>query len=171
MMRALAKRPEDRYTHARDMATAFRLALATADTGRKHAQQPGATLSSGLTGAGLFDPKKRQDTAPAVKSEQASRTPSHDWSTTASSPSPAIVATFKKHSLHPEQPIEIDQSTRSLQVTGPTTPVQDTSLSLATHTSDILPPSSVEQGTSGTIVKLTGPAKIVSVPVAGQPGL
>src|SRR6266446_6027548 len=109
MMRALAKRPEDRYTHARDMATAFRLALATADTGRKHAQQPGATLSSGLTGAGLFDPKKRQDTAPAVKSEQASRTPSPAWSTTAtaSSPSPAIVATFKKHALHPEQPMEV----------------------------------------------------------------
>ena len=172
MMRALAKRPEDRYTHARDMATAFRLALATADTGRKHAQQPGATLSIGLTGAVLFDPKKRQDTAPAVKSEQASRTPSPTWSTTAtaSSPSPAIVATFKKHALHPEQPMEIEQSTPSLQVTGPTTPVQDTSLSLATHTSDILPPSSAEQGTSGTIVKLTGPAKIVSVPVAGQPG-
>jgi len=172
MMRALAKRPEDRYTYARDMATAFRLALATADTGRKHAQQPGATLSSDLTGAGLFDPKKRQDTAPAVKSEQASRTPSHAWSTTAtaSAPSPAIVATFKKHALHPEQPMEVVQSTPSLQVTGPTTPVQDTSLSLATNSSDILPPSSAEQGTSGTIVKLTGPAKIVSVPVAGQPG-
>src|SRR5260370_1848954 len=99
MMRALAKRPEDRYTHARDMATAFRLALATADTGRKHAQQPGATLSSGLTGAGLFDPKKRQDTAPAVKSEQAARTPSQACSTTPPPPSPhpPIVHTFKTH--------------------------------------------------------------------------
>jgi len=167
MMRALAKRPEDRYTHARDMATAFRLALAAIDTGRKHAQRP---LSSSLTGAGPLDPKKRWDTAPAVKSEQALRTSSPAWSTTASSPSTAIVATFKKHALHPEQPIEIEQQAPSLQVTGPATPVQDTSLSLARNTADIFPPSSVEQGTSGTIVKLTGPAKIVSVPVAGQPG-
>ena len=157
MMRALAKRPEDRYTHARDMVTTFRLALA--DTGIKHAQQPDA---------GIFAPKKRQDMPEEVNSEQASRTPSRAWPTTASSPSSAIMATFRKHALHPEQLVEIEQPAPSLQVTDPTTPVQDTSLSLATNTSDILP--STEQGTTGTIIKLTGPAKIIGVPVAGQPG-
>lgn len=38
------------------------------------------------------------------------------------------------------------------------------------NTGDVLPAPDTEQATTGTIMKLTSPAKVVNVPVAGQPG-
>lgn len=72
MLRALAKRPEDRYSHARDLASAFRLALAAAQPAPAGDEEANALnalaelASSGQTTAvrlptartgGLFDPK------------------------------------------------------------------------------------------------------------------
>src|SRR5207245_1303936 len=66
ILRALAKRPADRYAHAQDLATAFRLALAARHTELAHTQK-GVQLSSDITSSdsyspyGSFDPKWRTD--------------------------------------------------------------------------------------------------------------
>lgn len=74
MLRALAKRPTERYTHARDLATAFRLALEAAqpaptDNAPTHAfsllnelassAQPVAEQAPAPRAGGLFDPRWR----------------------------------------------------------------------------------------------------------------
>jgi serine/threonine protein kinase len=123
ILRALAKRPADRYAHAQDLATAFRLALAARHTELAHTQK-GVQLSSDITSSdsyspySSFDPKWRTDLMPVVH------------------PNP-ITPVFPGQTTNPDGMLAI---------------------------------SDTEQSTTGTIIKLTSPAKIVNVPVAGQPG-
>jgi len=98
MLRSLAKRPADRYIHAQDLATAFRVALIAADI--------------------------------------------------------------------PLSPLPATNTTPSLQPAVSAAPLQP-----AFQESQVMPTlSNFQRGNTGTL-KLTGPAKIVQVPVAGQPGL
>jgi len=157
MLRALAKRPADRYAHAQDLATAFRLALATADAQAEHAQQHETASSSSVTSTGfhfpqgLFDPK---GPLPAATSEQAAGISSHTVSTAAPASSPSLggFASFKKTALRRERATDSEQVTISMPVTNPTTPVQDLPLILAvdTNTSAALP--GAEQEITGTVI-------------------
>jgi len=157
MLRALAKRPADRYAHAQDLAAAFRLALATADAQAEHAQQHETASSSSVTSTGfhfpqgLFDPK---GPLPAATSEQAAGISSHTVSTAAPASSPSLggFASFKKTALRRERATDSEQVTISMPVTNPTTPVQDLPLILAvdTNTSAALP--GAEQEITGTVI-------------------
>src|SRR5258708_1812998 len=159
MLRALAKRPADRYARAQDLATAFRLALAATDAQAEHAQQHETASSSSVTSTGfhfpqgLFDPK---GPLPGATSEQAASMSSHTVSTAAPASSPSLggFASFKKTALRRERARVSEQVTISMPVTNPTTPVQDLPLILAvdTNTSAALAPPGAEQEITGAVI-------------------
>jgi serine/threonine protein kinase len=159
MLRALAKRPADRYARAQDLATAFRLALAATDAQAEHAQQHETASSSSVTSTGfhspqgLFDPK---GPLPAAASERAASISSHTVSTAAppSSPSLGGFASFKKTALRRERARVSEQVTISMPVTNPTTPVQDLPLILTvdTNPSAALALPGAEQEITGTVI-------------------
>ena len=186
VLRALAKRSADRYAHAQDLADAFRLALSVADS-QVGPEQNGVSLPSRRTSTGLnapgglFDPKWRTGMKPAFSSEQASNQSSHVLPTTIASTSSdtadesrgrpqgsplhtAPLPPLQRYGGLSEQASEEEQISLPISVVNPLTPVQVTD-----SMSELTVPGT-EQGTTGTIIKLTGPAKIVNVPVAGQPG-
>jgi serine/threonine protein kinase len=114
ILRALAKRPADRYAHARDLANMFRQGLVS--------QQ--------------------------IELEQPE--------------SGADAETEAEKTLNPTPTAH----------SNPITPVQD-SLVFPEQTTNAISPLTMlynEKRTTGTIIKLTSPAKIVNMPVAGQPG-
>jgi len=158
MLRALAKRPADRYARAQDLATAFRLALAVTDAQAEHAQQHETASSSSVTSTsfhspqGFFDPK---GPLPAATSEQVASISSHTVSTAvpASSPSLGGFASFKKTALRSERARVSEQVTISMPVTNPTTPLQDLPLILAvdTHPSAALALPGAEQEITGAV--------------------
>ncbi len=170
VLRALAKRSADRYAHAQDLADAFRLALPVADSqgepGQSGVSLPGRITSTGLNApGGLFDPKWRTGMKPAFSSEQVSIQSSHVLPTTiASTPSTGAFESFHKPAGLSEQAGEEEQISLPISGVNPLTPVQVTD-----SMSELTSPATEEE-TTGTIIKLTGPAKIVNVPVAGQPG-
>ncbi|MBV9616162.1 MAG: serine/threonine protein kinase [Ktedonobacteraceae bacterium] len=186
MLRALAKRPSDRYMRAQDLANAFRMALVgtgiqlsagpsysgsfRAITGPRIAM-PGELFNSGRqtgkantfpflakddahVGSDLYEDSGRIQAAtngslsvPRAGSGLLSRTgkfPQIGTGLLSSVESPAI------------------PSTGSLRTPGMTAP-------LASPTTTGRLPAPGQQGSSNT-VKLTGPVKVVQVPVAGQPG-
>jgi serine/threonine protein kinase len=159
MLRALAKRPTDRYARAQDLATAFRLALAATDAQAEHAQQHETASSSSVTSIGfhspqgLFDPK---GPLPAATSEQAASISSHTVSTAAPASSPSLggFASFKKTALRRERARVSEQATISMPVTNPTTPVQDLPLILTvdTNPSAALALPGAEQEITGTVI-------------------
>src|SRR5207237_10451217 len=61
---------------------------------------------------------------------------------------------------------------RVLTVSNAVIPVQETLVfpEQSTNPSALMTVPDTEQTTTGTIMKLTSPAKVVNVPVAGQPG-
>jgi len=162
VLRALAKHPADRYAHAQDLANALRLALAVTDSQVGPVQNgvflPSRTASSETSApGGLFDPKWRTGMMPVVNSEQIPPIKRYGWI------SPARLS---------EQPSEEEQISLPISVINPLTPVQDTPVAQV-QTTDFMSEYTVpapERGTTGTIFKLTGPAKIVNVPVTGEPG-
>src|SRR6266516_5536998 len=92
MLRALAKQSADRYAHAQELATAFRLALAVTDSQVEPVQNgvvlPSRITSRGLnTFGGLLDTKWRTGMMPAISSEQTSNQVSHVLPTTITSTS------------------------------------------------------------------------------------
>ena len=159
MLRALAKRPADRYARAQDLATAFRLALAATDAQAEHAQQHETASSSSVTSTGfhfpqgLFDPK---GPLPGATSEQAASMSSHTVSTAAPASSPSLggFASFKKTALRRERARVSEQVTISMPVTNPTTPVQDLPLILAvdTNPSAALALPGAEQEITGAVI-------------------
>jgi serine/threonine protein kinase len=147
MLRALAKRPADRYAHAEDLATAFRLALDAADEQEEHAQHHEGASSSSISGTGFYSPQGLFD---SKRSFPAATT------ATASSPSPGGFASFKKAALRPEQATDSDEQVPiSMRVTNPNTPVQDLPLipTINTNTSATLELPGAEQEITGTVIK------------------
>ncbi len=181
MLRALAKRAATRYAHAQDLATAFRLALAVTQTSSEHTQE-NIFSSSGITGTApysshdLFDLKLRPGIMPTVNSEQTTRQFSHvlPVTATASTPLTGVLAGVKKTVLQPEREGGGEKTPLPLPVVfpDPITPAQDTPMfpEATTSASGILAVPKTEQANTDAIIKLTGPVKIVTVPVAGQPG-
>ncbi len=184
MLRALAKRPSDRYAHAQDLATAFRLALAAPpDELKQPALQQSrndASLASDITSTGiyprysLFDPKWRTDFMPVVNRELPSSQSSYVLPSTISTQSTAVFASVSIPPAPSEQKTESEKTLFPVPAahTNPIPPVLDRPVfqEQTTNPTGALTMPHAEQGTTGTIIKLTSPAKIVNMPVAGQPG-
>jgi serine/threonine protein kinase len=227
ILRALSKRTGHRYSHARDLATAFRYALETPST-ELELPQKADLLSSDMTSSGvypsysLFDPQWRTEFSPDIDSD-----PTLDQSqsvlaaaapaTPAGAPvnvedlplpsNPEPVVEKSSHPLHIVHFNPITPNQETLTYSGQNTnpgivmsipPVQDTWVNPGqnahpgnvltipnvvkpvrdtqdfpkpvVNTGDVLTIPETEQATTGTIMKLTSPAKVVNVPVAGQPG-
>ena len=179
MLRALAKRPESRFANARDLATGFRLALTIAHTHSRVTQEnvlPSRSITStGLhTTHGPFYPKRHTRLTPAVIAEQNShKSPLFLPAAMASTPSTGEIASFTNSAVRSEQARESEEISLSKPEVNPNprTPLTDTSLFLAqTMKPAGLAAPNTDQANTRTTIKLTEPAKIVNIPVAGQPG-
>jgi serine/threonine protein kinase len=214
MLKAMAKRPGDRYTYALELATAFRMALQAPEMQQQTAQR-NAFASSGMTASGLFaprglfDPKWQTGELPSMTNEQntamgtgtlpspnaparttglLSRTGMFPSVGSGSGALPAAMAndlnpatpggvlppsTGAQPAMHQHTFNEMSPSLNTRMGSGmqPTVMPQglnQMSPSLKINTGALNVPN-YEQTSPGTI-KLTGPVKVVQVPVAGQPG-
>jgi serine/threonine protein kinase len=179
ILRALSKRPGQRYAHARDLATIFRLALETSSTDLEQLRKD-KLLSSDLTSSGtypaysLFDPQWRTKFSLA-KDNQPALGQSTPALTAAESVMPTNASVSVKNPALPPQPEPVaEKSSHTLNAVhfDPITPVLETHMNPEQNTnhSAVLTVPEAEQTTPGAIMKLTSPTKIVKVPVAGQPG-
>ncbi len=222
MLRALAKHPDDRYARGRDLASAFRLALATA--GIPQSMRPAMEPLSQQTSTGarlftprsLFDPGWQTGSVPSVGNN-----PTGGLLSSTSGPLPAANAStgrsgglLSRTGKFPQVGtgtgqlrVAMADTTTPTTPTGslPTTPVngfptltgprpallglgqkatQTGALPTPTGSQPAIPVPAVNQmspalgvvmvpgnepGSPG-VMKLTGPVKVVQVPVAGQPG-
>jgi len=111
-----------------------------------------------------------------ANTKQVSNQSSQAMHTKASTSAPSTDAfiSFNKPGMLAERKTDGEKTSNPLPEahSNPTIPLQDTpvSLSQTTHPADKLALADAEQENTGTIIKLTGPAKIVNVPIAGQPG-
>lgn len=179
MLRALAKRPASRFANARDLATGFSLALTVAHT-QAGVTQENILPSRSITSTGLyathgpFYPKRHTRITPAVIAEQNSDASSRFLpAAMASTPSTGEIASFTNSAVRSEEARESEEiSLPKPEVNpNPITPLTDTTSSLAqTMKPAGLAAPNTDQANTGTIIKLTGPAKIVNMPIAGQPG-
>ena len=179
ILQALSKRPGQRFAHALDLATAFRLAVAAPST---ELEQPrnDLLLSSDMASSGtyssysLFDPQWRTDFNSVEDSKPASGQSASVIAAGAATKSTSEFVRVKNLSLPTKHEPVAEKSSHPLHVVhfNPITPVQDTLLFAEQNTnhSGTLTVPHIEQTTTGTIMKLTSPAKVVNVPVAGQPG-
>ncbi len=177
MLRALAKHPADRYAHARDLATAFRQALAAPPI---ELQQPRKELpsSSDINSAGLypayslFDPNWRADFIPADNSELASGQSFHVSPAATSTQSNAVFASVKTLPAPTEQESETKKTLVPAPHPDPITPFQDRPVirEQTTNSGGALTIPYIERATTGNVIKLTSPAKLINMPVTGQPG-
>jgi serine/threonine protein kinase len=200
MLRALEKRSANRYPHALDLVNTFRSALIAAHVRLEtedtpvstSTSRPGSITQTGLvTRTGLLSPKWRTNMIPVASDDQTSSQLSSVSPTTAavSTPSTGAYTTFGMQTQSSERVQEkVSKAPISEPGINPLTPLQNTPMFPSQNTpafpvqdtsafplqntgaTDAMVASNDEQGNTGTVVKLTGPAKIVQVPVAGQPG-
>jgi hypothetical protein len=191
----LAKSPSGRYAHARDLATAFRLALAAPPI---ELQQPQKELpvSSDITPADLYPPYSLFD--PALRTDFIQVDNSELTSSQSSPVLPAaVLANVRKPLLPLVQESEAKNTLPTIFAVHPDPIIQvqdppvlsekatDHSVMLAapgieqdaplltertTYHTNVFAITGTERRTTGDIIKLTSPAKIVNVPVTGQPG-
>lgn len=172
LMRALAKRPADRYAHARDLASAFDLALSAAgitDIAPMLPDAPpsNASTSSGSTGSltrlytrrGLFDPQWQTNAlpsaSPTAKGQNAGEAQSASLlsgDTFGQSSAPAASheahSAFKKLALQPEKETQAPPVVR--RTIDPATPVEQQPFMLSHfHTKGTLPLSTDALGNTG----------------------
>ena len=179
ILRALSKRPGQRYAHALDLATAFRLALAAPSTELEQSRND-VVLSSDLASSGiypsysLFDPQWSTEFRPVKDSEPALDQSTPMLAGDISKTPTGVFVSVKNIPISPNHEPVAEKSSHPLHVVhfNPITPVQDTRVlpEQSTNPSGVLTVPDTEQTTTGTIMKLTSPAKILNVPVAGQPG-
>jgi serine/threonine protein kinase len=190
MLKTMAKRPGDRYTNALEFATTFRLALQGLEI-QQQATQSNTFVSSGITASGLFaprglfDPKWQTGTLPSMTNEQ--NTGMGTGTLTSPNVSTPSTGLLSRTGMFPR----VGKSTGALPAAiandrNPATPGNvlptSTGTQSAVHqqafnemspslkaTTGALNVSNAEQTGTGTI-KLTGPMKVIQVPVAGQPG-
>jgi serine/threonine protein kinase len=179
ILRALSKRPGQRYAHAQELATAFRLALETSSTELGQPRKDilvssDVTSSDAYPSYSLFDPQWRTEFSP-VKDNQPALGQSIPVLTATESAMPTDAIVSVKNTPLPTKPEPVtEKSSHTLRAVhfNPITPVLETRMNPeqnANH-SDVMTDPDAEQTTTGTIMKLTSPAKVVNVPVAGQPG-
>jgi serine/threonine protein kinase len=214
LLKAMSKRPGDRYSNALEFATAFRTAL------QGPAVQPQSTpvntftsssssLMSGLSSRGLFDPKWQTGTLQSITNQQQTGTATGELATPAMpsrstgllsrtgmfptvGTNTGMLPSAMPGDPHPATPGNImpaPRATRPLEnqqyynQISPTYNIMaesgmqaavmppvlnQMSPSLKTTTGALNVPNADQTG-AGTF-KLTGPMKVVQVPVAGQPG-
>ncbi|HLH60661.1 MAG TPA: serine/threonine-protein kinase [Ktedonobacteraceae bacterium] len=183
ILRALAKRPPERYQHAQELASAFRLALqssieARTQTRQTHEQSGTYEINTQARSPrlpSLFDPQwqagalnilnnGRQDTGAGRLFPEASQAQTGFLQKPATSSSTGQFRMLGKTSNGVTK-----EDRASGQALG--TPVKSDPLSPPPDagTTGALRLQNYEPGNTGTI-KLTGPARVVRVPVAGQPG-
>ena len=222
LLKAMSKRPGDRYTYTQELATAFRLALqATEIEQKQQTVQSSVFASSDLTAPGVFaprgliEPKWHTGTLPSLTGGQntvmgtgalpVANAPNRSSgllsrtgmfprvgntgvlsAATANDFNPATpdgeppTATGSQPVVHQPGFNEMSPSLNTMM--GTRTPASSTgsqpsvlphgltqmSPSLKVTTGSLNVPN-YEQTSQGTI-KLTGPMKVVQVPIAGQPG-
>jgi serine/threonine protein kinase len=184
IVRALAKRPADRYAHAQDFAVVFRQALVSPPIELKQPgmqqQQMELPLSSDINltdhypAYSLFDPKWRTDLIPVNKSEPTVSQSSFVLSAHVAAQTTTEFAGVGTYPAPSEQETAAEKTQIPVPAThpNPSTPVEDRPVfpEQTMNATDALTMRYNEKRTTGTIIKLTSPAKIVNVPVAGQPG-
>ena len=207
IMRALAKRPHERFTYCQDFGESFRAALAAAGfmvgqtaSGIIAAGPPTATAARLFTPRGLFDPSWQTGTAspqPAASGRGADATtarssgllsragmapkspatgqmavapdPTNTAIAAATGPLPAANAQPMAGSLF------LPKKTRALPAMPGARADAPEMNQLSPSPSPLItgalpiPMGYQEQGGASTI-KLTGPVKVVQMPIAGQPG-
>ncbi len=214
MLRALAKRPDDRYFSGQDLANAFRLALVTAGmpVGLTQGEQPSQQTATGAMGRlprDLFDPDWQTGAVPSVGAKLTGSLPVANANrsggllsrtgmfpavgggtgrlpaaladtgvaatSTGSSPAtstgslPAAPSSGQAaFSLFSEQ---TKTATGALPTPTGSQPVMVAAPAMNQMSPVLNGPAGplLEPGSPG-MVKLTGPMKVVQVPVAGQPG-
>jgi serine/threonine protein kinase len=210
MLKALAKRPGERYMNALELATAFRLALQGLEI-QQQTGQSNAFASSGITASrsfaprGLFDPKWQTGALPSMMNEQNTGTltspnmPARSTgllSRTGMFPSvgksTGTLPTAITNERNPATPGNVLPTSTGMQNAVHQQAFNNMSPSFNTMTEIEMQPTVMPQGfnqmspslkaTTGALnvpateqtgkgtIKLTGPMKIVQVPVAGQPG-
>jgi serine/threonine protein kinase len=180
IVRALAKRPAERYTRAKDLTTLFRMALADPQTESKQTQKDMGLASDNTSSNlyapfSLFDPQWRADFKPVANSGPILSQTTAPVPVVTPTVSTNVFAGVKNTLVRVERETETGKTpfTGPALHPNPITPVQDRPVvpeQTTIPTGALIAPYAAEQGTTGTIMKLTSPAKIVNVPVAGQPG-
>src|SRR6266702_2444729 len=179
ILRTLSKRSGQRYAQALDLATAFRLTLEVPSTEVEQSRND-VMLSSEATSSGiypsysLFDPQWSTEFRPVKDSEPALDQSTPVLAGDISKTPTGVFVSVKNLPLSPNNEPVTEKSSHPIHVVhfNPITPVQDTRVlpEQSTNPSSVLAVPDTEQTTTGTIMKLTSPAKILNVPVAGQPG-
>ena len=179
MLRAMAKRPADRYPCGQDLADAFRsslifsgVALSTTVSGPL---TTGTSTPSRLyTPRGLFDPTWQTGAMGAIPSTPYASSQETGVLPVASADDGRPSGLLSRTGMFPK----VGGTGQLPPITGvlpPATGVQRASinqLSPVRPTTGTLQIPGTDQGAEKTAntVKLTGPVKVVQVPVAGQPG-
>ncbi len=176
MMRTLEKRPSDRFPKGQDLVVAFRASLAIDSIQRPSVNRAARPHKPG----GLFDPSWQTGVMAVASSINQSVTKA---STT---PSTGLLSAYKTGKgtgpiptgalptftgtqpalLQPGQSMGEDLK-RAPQVALHHAPTKTTTGAL--EVANDVAPQLIEGGTANT-VKLTGPVKVVQIPIAGQPG-
>lgn len=189
MLAALAKRRAERYAHAQDLAAAFRLAVAADNVQQEHAKadmpRPG-----GLARSRLHVPRVQAAPQPYAGATAAVDTVGTRFIAPAQpSTRPPFMAASTDAQAMPRSQVLPEESRAVKLPINPITPPEpapfhmpgsggDTTGTFALryagqrnggNTDTFNPVEPVNTGNTGTI-KLTGPAKIFTMPVAGQPG-
>jgi serine/threonine protein kinase len=196
ILKALSKRPSDRYAYAQEFATAFRMALYASEMPLQTSLNGVfAGSNSSLTGSGmfrpsgLFDPRWQTNSLPAMANEQYAGT----GMLPAEGPPTRSTGLLSRTGMFPRVGNSTGAFPAAANNQNPATPTgalptssgmfpATTGAQPATYqpgfnemspslkiTTGALNVPNYEQTNTGTI-KLTGPMKVVQVPVAGQPG-
>src|SRR5712691_8533584 len=172
MLRAMAKRPADRYPIGQELVTAFRGALQLSGFQLGPAQEM-PVPSANVTGARLFMPRGLHD-----PTWQTGAMPTANASPPRST---GLLSAYKTGIVpggtRPLPTASLMDNARPVPTgTFPTTGAQPAmpqsglkQMSPVLNTTGALMVPNFEQGSANTI-KLTGPVKVVQMPIAGQPG-
>ena len=179
MLRAMAKRPADRYPCGQDFADAFRSSLTF--SGVPLGRTASGPLSSGTstpprlyTPRGLFDPSWQTGAMDAIPSTAYDSSKGTGALPVANAEESRPTGLLSRTGMFPKvggtgqlQPV-----TGILPGATGVQPAGLNQLSPVRHTTGALQVPGTDQGAEKTAntVKLTGPVKVVQVPVAGQPG-
>jgi serine/threonine protein kinase len=179
MLRAMAKRPADRYPTGQDLVDAFRGSLVSSGVSLGNTVSgplAGGTSTSArlFTPKGLFDPTWQtgaMGTIPSAPSALSQRT---GILPVASAEEARPSGLLSRTGMFPKVGAtgQLSPVTGMLPATTGVQPAAIDQLSPERHTTGILPVPGTGQAAENTAntVKLTGPVKVVQVPVAGQPG-
>ena len=176
MMRALEKRPSDRFPKGQDLTAAFCAALAFGSLQPALSQDIGGSTGSLRVGqatrphkpGGLFDPSWQTGVMAAASESSGAVAPRFIEGVTnvSTTPSTGLLSAYKTGKGTGPIPTGALPTFTSPQ---PALLQPDQTSPLLKTTTGALGVTNNEQGTANS-VRLTGPVKVVQIPIAGQPG-